>query len=100
MVSLHEPPLPSLDNTFIFKDAPWLGGKHDGYPLLSFKDYIRAHPKISTLSSRERAADLQCVLTFGLLEAVMEVKILEKAHYYNKVLTTTVVLVVTGTRCS
>jgi hypothetical protein len=41
MVSLHEPPLLSLDNTFIFKDAPWLGGKHDGYPLLSFKDYIR-----------------------------------------------------------
>jgi hypothetical protein len=77
MVSLHEPPLPSSDNTFIFKDAPWLGGKHDGYPLLSFKDYIRERPKISTLSSRERAAELQCVLTFGLLEAVMEVKILE-----------------------
>ncbi len=77
MVSLHEPPLPSLANTSIFKDAPWLGGKHDGYPLLSFKDYIRARPKISTLSSRERAAELQCVLTFGLLEAVMEVKILE-----------------------
>ncbi len=67
----------SLDNTFIFKDAPWLGGKHDGYPLLSFKDYIRASPNISTLLSHEHAVELQCVLTFGLLEAVMEVKILE-----------------------
>ncbi len=80
MVSLHEPTLPSLDKSFIFKDAPWLGGKHDGYPLLSFKDYIRACPKISTLSSRERAAELQCVLTFGLFEAVMEVKILESTN--------------------
>jgi len=69
-------PLPSLDNTFIFKDAPWLGGKHDGYPLLSFDDYEGARPKISPLS-REHAAQLQCLLTFGLLEAVMEVKILE-----------------------
>jgi hypothetical protein len=70
-------PLPSLDNTFIFKDAPWLGGKHDGYPLLSFDDYERARPKISPLSIREHVAQLQCLLTFGLLEAVMEVKILE-----------------------
>jgi hypothetical protein len=77
MVSLHEPPLPSLDNTFIFKNVPWLGGKHDGYPLLSFKDYIRTYPKISTLSSRECVVELQCVLIFRLLEAVMEVKILQ-----------------------
>jgi hypothetical protein len=77
MVSLHEPPLPLLDNTFNFKDVPWLGRKHNGFPLLSFKDYIRAHPKIFTLSSHECATKLQCVLTLGMLKTMMEVKILE-----------------------
>jgi hypothetical protein len=77
MVSLLEPPLSSLDNTFIFKGASWLGRKHDGYPLLSFKDYIRVHPKISTLLGHVCVAKLQYVLTFNLLEAMMEVKILE-----------------------
>jgi len=77
MVPLHKPPLPSLDNSFIFKDAPWLHKPPLPYPLLSFEDYRTAHPMTFTLSSRERAAQLQCVLTFGLLEAVMEVKILE-----------------------
>jgi hypothetical protein len=69
-----------MNNTFFFKVAPWLGGKHDGYPLLLFQDYTSVHPKISTISSSaccECAAKLQCMLTFGLMEAVMEVKILE-----------------------
>jgi hypothetical protein len=81
MLSLPlKPPLPTMNNTFFFKDAPWLGGKHDGYPLLSFRDYTSVHPTISTLSSTaccECAAQWQCMLTFGLLEVVMEVKILE-----------------------
>jgi hypothetical protein len=55
MASLLEPPLSSLDNTFIFKDASWLGRKHDGYSLLSFKVYIRMHPKISTFLGHELA---------------------------------------------
>lgn len=56
MASLLEPPLSSLDNTFIFIfDVSWLGRKHDGYPLLSFKVYIRMHPKISTFVGHELA---------------------------------------------
>jgi hypothetical protein len=35
------------------------------------------HPKISTLLGHEHVAKLQYVLAFNLLEAMMEVKILE-----------------------
>lgn len=61
---------------FIFKDTAWLGGKHDGYPLLPFKDYMRTRHNAS-YSLQERAALVQSEFTFGLLEAVMEVKIPE-----------------------
>jgi hypothetical protein len=77
---LLKPPLATMNNTFFLRDAPWLGGKHDGYPLLLFQDYTSVRPKIFTISSSaccECVVKLQCMLTFGLLEAMMEVKILE-----------------------
>jgi hypothetical protein len=77
---LLKPPLATLNNTFFLKDAPWLGGKDDGYPLLLFQDYTSVCPKIFTISNSaccERSTKLQCMLTFGLLEAMMEVKILQ-----------------------
>jgi hypothetical protein len=77
---LLKPPLATMNNTFFLKDAPWLGGKHDGYPLLSFQDYTSVRPNIFTIASSaccESVVKLQCMLTFGLLEAMMEVKILE-----------------------
>ncbi len=57
-----------------------MGGKHNGYPLLSFQDYISVRPKIFIISSSaccECVVKLPCMLTFGLLEAMMDVKILE-----------------------
>ncbi|KAK7029467.1 hypothetical protein VNI00_014500 [Paramarasmius palmivorus] len=59
----------------IFRPTPWLGGKHDGNPLLSFKDYGSKSSHCTSIE--EHAAHAQCHLTFGLLEAVMEVKLSE-----------------------
>jgi hypothetical protein len=77
---LLKPPLATLNNTFFFKDAPWFGGKHDGYSLLLFQDYTNVRPKIFTISNNvccEHAIELQCMLIFGHLEVVMEVQIFE-----------------------
>ncbi|KAK7467678.1 hypothetical protein VKT23_004731 [Stygiomarasmius scandens] len=56
----------------IFRDALWLGGQHGSYPLLPFKDYHEVRKDASSLGAR-----LQCQLTFGLLESVLEAKIAE-----------------------
>ncbi|KAF9463932.1 hypothetical protein BDZ94DRAFT_578770 [Collybia nuda] len=78
--------LPSSVNTSIgvvFKDAIWLGGKHDGFPLSSFRQYweLRRPQLLSSTYPRSEARELaalhQSHLTLGLLEAVTEQKIPE-----------------------
>lgn len=77
MSSPSELPSASLNQTFIFKDTLWLGGKHDGYPRVPFNEYLEIRPKIFPKSSLGDVTELQCLLTFGLLEAALEVKIAE-----------------------
>ncbi|KAK0471370.1 hypothetical protein IW261DRAFT_896440 [Armillaria novae-zelandiae] len=70
------PPTPR--KRFIFKDAIWLGGIHDGYPLTSFSEYMKVRGAPSPNSDPTAYAALyQSLFTFGLLESVMEVKIPE-----------------------
>ncbi|ESK91662.1 het domain protein [Moniliophthora roreri MCA 2997] len=72
-------PLPS---SFIAKDTVWLGGIHDEYPLTDFAGYrnprlSRASPDdVRCYSRHDLAALHQCHLTFGLLEATLEEKVL------------------------
>ncbi|KAJ8080956.1 hypothetical protein PM082_017791 [Marasmius tenuissimus] len=77
---LPRPPLAPAVRRHIFRPSPWLGAKHDGYPLLPFQDYLKAR-RTSTGSesfdAQEYAALYQSQLTFGLLEAVMEIKLSE-----------------------
>jgi len=69
---------PPVRKRFIFKDTIWLGGTHDGYPLSSFDEYSKIRHGTERFSDhREIAAQRQSHLTFGLLEAVMEIKIPE-----------------------
>ncbi|KAK0236550.1 hypothetical protein EDD85DRAFT_576878 [Armillaria nabsnona] len=70
------PPIPR--RRFIFKEAIWLGGSHDGYPLTSFSEYMKVRGGSATYSDPIAYAGLhQSLYTFGLLESVMEVKIPE-----------------------
>ncbi|KAK0431198.1 hypothetical protein EV421DRAFT_197173 [Armillaria borealis] len=70
------PPTPR--KSFIFKEAIWLGGSHDGHPLTSFSEYMKVRGTPSPNSNPIAYAALyQSLCTFGLLESVMEVKIPE-----------------------
>ncbi|KAK0497976.1 hypothetical protein EDD18DRAFT_1331051 [Armillaria luteobubalina] len=60
---------------FIFPDTIWLGGKHDGYPLTLFDEYLNVRG--APVPNSEPIALYQSLCTFGLLEAVMGVKIPE-----------------------
>ncbi|OCH84218.1 hypothetical protein OBBRIDRAFT_764553 [Obba rivulosa] len=67
----------------IAKDAVWLGGKHDEYPLVPFLDYKQTRRNPASLQRLEQSPDFdyaalhQSHMTFGLLEAVVEQKIPE-----------------------
>lgn len=73
------PPHTLTKHRFIFHDCDWLGGCHDGYPLLSLDNYLKVRrPDSSTsLSAREYAGIVQAFWTFGLLEDTMRIKIPE-----------------------
>ncbi|KAF8242174.1 hypothetical protein K440DRAFT_135155 [Wilcoxina mikolae CBS 423.85] len=79
MPSLLRPPSAPAYKRFIFKDTIWLGGKHDGYPLVPFKEYTKIRFEVDTSTLCKCAAVRQSALTFGLLEAVIENKIPESA---------------------
>ncbi|KAG7088528.1 hypothetical protein E1B28_012511 [Marasmius oreades] len=76
---LPRPPLARAVYRHIFRPCPWLGVKHDGYPMLSLRDYQNARKADShgTPNPEEYVALFQAQLTFGLLEAVMEIKLSE-----------------------
>ncbi|KAI3595831.1 het domain protein [Moniliophthora roreri] len=58
-----------------FPDMTWLGGQHDGYSLcLSVSGYMNLR-YMSGGSRGDDAALWQAAMTFGLLEAIMEIKI-------------------------
>ncbi|EMD39856.1 hypothetical protein CERSUDRAFT_92348 [Gelatoporia subvermispora B] len=69
----------------IARDAIWLGGPHDGYPLAAFRDYENLRLSLTQSDAPgppqfdiyHRAALTQCWFTFGFLEAVTEGKISE-----------------------
>lgn len=60
----------------LFDGPEWLGYPHDGQEPVSLRDYLDARPKDS--STRYLAASYQSLLTFGLLEAVMEAPVAEE----------------------
>ncbi|KAI0764900.1 hypothetical protein C8Q74DRAFT_1284613, partial [Fomes fomentarius] len=73
------PPHTPTKRRFIFQDCDWLGGGHDGYPLLSLDTYLEVRcPDVFTLSAREYAGLMQAFWTFGLLEDTMRIKIPER----------------------
>jgi hypothetical protein len=70
----------------IFKDTLWLGEEHDGYERVPLENYLELNrvrrgpedrPKIFRRSGFGDVAKLQCLLNFGLLEAVLEEKVPE-----------------------
>ncbi|KAK0497529.1 hypothetical protein EDD18DRAFT_157808 [Armillaria luteobubalina] len=64
---------------FFFKDVPWLGGKHDGHPLVPVQEYLKIrHQSAEAKALLADLADLQCVCTFGLLESLLAQKVPEK----------------------
>lgn len=80
MSSTSEGPLALLRKPFFFKDTIWLGGKHDGYPLVPVQEYLqvrRASDGTTPRNVLEMARETQCHLTFGLLEGALEIKIPE-----------------------
>ncbi|KAK5993886.1 hypothetical protein PT974_07323 [Cladobotryum mycophilum] len=66
-----------------FRSPKWLGYAHDGYPLTSLAEYVRTRrsPVLDeadvTARRKQLAAETQAVLTFGLLESVLERSISE-----------------------
>jgi hypothetical protein len=66
---------PRSKQTFLFQDTIWLGGNHDGLPLMSFENYAKR--LLSASQPGNYAARVQCVFTFGLLEGNLEVKVPE-----------------------
>jgi len=60
----------------LFADPEWLGYPHDGYDLVSLREYLEIRPKKKS-SMKSLAASYQSMLTFGLLEAVIEAPIAE-----------------------
>ncbi len=62
-----------------FPRIPWLSGIHDGYPLCStLGEYTRSR-RTRRFSRSNDAALWQSAMTFGLLEALMNVKIPESS---------------------
>lgn len=57
MQSLLNPSSVPAKKRFIFKDTIWLGGKHDGYPLSSLREYMKIRSRIDATTPRERAAE-------------------------------------------
>ncbi|KAI0723252.1 hypothetical protein C8Q76DRAFT_389436 [Earliella scabrosa] len=64
-------------SAFLFKDTTWLGGSHDGQALMTFHQYSKSLHACDRTNPMAYAAQFQCLFTFGLLEAVMENKVLE-----------------------
>ncbi|KAI1469339.1 uncharacterized protein F4812DRAFT_325956 [Daldinia caldariorum] len=64
----------------VFKPSVWLNFNHDGYPLVPFEQYLEVrnqHPTPNQDESAEMgvsntAAQMQSLLTFGLIEGVVE----------------------------
>ena len=73
------PSYDSSKNLVVFKDTPWLGGRHDGYPLVDFQQYLSLRNESHDAKELDTTAMWQCALTFGILEAVMEEKIPEES---------------------
>ncbi|KAI0735841.1 hypothetical protein C8Q76DRAFT_792347 [Earliella scabrosa] len=72
------PPYKPTNRRYIFPDCDWLGGNHDGHPLVPLEDYLSIRcTDIASLPPRQLAALLQAKWTFGLLEATMWIKVPE-----------------------
>ncbi|KAF7346514.1 Het domain protein [Mycena sanguinolenta] len=71
-------PYSPTNRRYVIPECVWQGGKHDGFPLVPLKDYRKVRcADLRTLSWPQRAALEQSLLTFGLLEHVMQMKIPE-----------------------
>ncbi|KAI0387990.1 hypothetical protein F5Y04DRAFT_241446 [Hypomontagnella monticulosa] len=58
----------------LFKPSAWLGFPHDGYPVVSLDQYLEVREStVNQIDSALSAArHIQSLLTFGVLEAVVE----------------------------
>ncbi|KAI1099363.1 hypothetical protein F4804DRAFT_322111 [Jackrogersella minutella] len=75
----------TLEPSPLFGHPPWLGFSHDGYPVVPLAEYLKVR-KHNILSGGVRgiAASTQSLLTFGLLEAVVEKPIPESTLVKNE----------------
>ncbi|KAK7692575.1 hypothetical protein QCA50_004205 [Cerrena zonata] len=71
---------------FVFNDTPWLGGKHDGYPVVTLDEYLdlrlknAENIKDKTATQRKhQVALIQSLFTFGLIEAIVEENVSEQS---------------------
>jgi hypothetical protein len=60
----------------LFENPDWLGYPHNGHEPVSLREYLGVRPKKES-SNKCLAAAYQSMLTFGLLEAVIEVPVSE-----------------------
>ncbi|KAI1808580.1 hypothetical protein F4811DRAFT_176509 [Daldinia bambusicola] len=71
----------------VFKPSVWLNFNHDGYPLVPFEQYLEVRNQHHTPNQDESAekrvlnlaARMQSLLTFGLIEGVVEKHVPESA---------------------
>ncbi|KAI1655965.1 hypothetical protein F4813DRAFT_397865 [Daldinia decipiens] len=75
----------------LFKPSAWLNFRHDGYPVVPFNQYLKIRKQHSIPDQNDSvepaasslAAEMQSLLTFGVLEAVVEKHIPESALTRN-----------------
>ncbi|KAK0185019.1 hypothetical protein F5146DRAFT_1144697 [Armillaria mellea] len=64
---------------FFFKDVPWLGGKHNGHPLVPIQEYLKIRSQLTEAKALlANLTHLQCICTFGLLKSLLNQKVPEK----------------------
>ncbi|RDW65133.1 hypothetical protein BP6252_10784 [Coleophoma cylindrospora] len=69
----------SIEPLALFYNAPWLGFEHNGYPVAPLQQYRENRGiEMPRVFNREHLSILQSWLSFGLLEAVTEIKVAEK----------------------
>ncbi|KAJ2989488.1 hypothetical protein NUW58_g3440 [Xylaria curta] len=68
----------------VFKHPPWLGFRHDGYRIVPLAEYLVIRKEDHPPGQKNFAASTQSLLTFGLLEAVVEQHIPESKLVKNK----------------
>ncbi|KAI1165801.1 hypothetical protein F5B18DRAFT_608744 [Nemania serpens] len=77
-------PKEKRERSRVFRHPQWLGFGHDGYGVVPLAGYLKIRQEDRSSSSGKFAAGMQSLLTFGLLEAVVEQHIPESKLIKNE----------------